>query len=63
VPFAPVVDAMDPYLATVEPELLGEDAELRRELRAIFPSLRDPGGEPGRGRGRRRAPPRLASGP
>ncbi len=45
VPFAPVVDAMDPYLATVEPELLGEDAELRRELGAIFPSLRDPDGE------------------
>ena len=27
------------------PELLGEDAELRRELGAIFPSLRDPDGE------------------
>ena len=39
-PFAPVMDAFDAYLATVDPELLGADDELRDELGAIFPSLR-----------------------
>jgi DNA-binding CsgD family transcriptional regulator len=41
VPFAPVVDALDAYLATLDPGRLRlPQGELRDELGAIFPSLR-----------------------
>ena len=41
VPFAPVVDALDAYLATLDPSRLRlPEGELRDELGAIFPSLR-----------------------
>jgi DNA-binding NarL/FixJ family response regulator len=41
VPFAPVVDALDPYLGTLDPARLRlPEGELRDELGAIFPSLR-----------------------
>jgi DNA-binding CsgD family transcriptional regulator len=41
VPFAPVVDALDSYLATLDPERLRlPEGELRDELGSIFPSLR-----------------------
>jgi DNA-binding CsgD family transcriptional regulator len=41
VPFAPVVDALDPYLGTLDPKRLRlPEGELRDELGAIFPSLR-----------------------
>jgi DNA-binding NarL/FixJ family response regulator len=41
VPFAPVVDALDAYLATLDPGRLRlPEGELRDELGAIFPSLR-----------------------
>ena len=40
VPFAPMVDALDAYLATLDPGRLRlPDGELRDELGAIFPSL------------------------
>ena len=41
VPFAPVVDALDAYLETLDPRRLKlPEGELRDELGAIFPSLR-----------------------
>ena len=41
VPFAPVIDALDSYLATLDPARLKlPEGELRTELGAIFPSLR-----------------------
>jgi DNA-binding CsgD family transcriptional regulator len=41
VPFAPVVDALDAYLATLDPGRMKlPEGELRAELGAIFPSLR-----------------------
>jgi DNA-binding CsgD family transcriptional regulator len=41
VPFAPVVDALDAYLATLDPGRLRlPEGDLRDELGAIFPSLR-----------------------
>jgi hypothetical protein len=41
VPFAPVVDALDAYLASLDPGRLRlPEGELRDELGAIFPSLR-----------------------
>ena len=41
VPFAPVVEALDAYLASLDPARLRlPDGELRDELGAIFPSLR-----------------------
>src|SRR5215211_481212 len=41
VPFAPVVDALDAYLATLDPGRLKlPEGELRDELGGIFPSLR-----------------------
>jgi DNA-binding CsgD family transcriptional regulator len=41
VPFAPVVDALDAYLETLDPGRLKlPEGELRSELGAIFPSLR-----------------------
>ena len=41
VPFAPVVDSLDAYLASLDPKRLKlPEGELRDELGAIFPSLR-----------------------
>jgi DNA-binding NarL/FixJ family response regulator len=41
VPFAPIIDALDSYLATLDPERLRlPEGELRDELGSIFPSLR-----------------------
>ena len=40
VPFATVVDALGAYVTSLDPEIFGPpDAELRRELAAIFPGL------------------------
>jgi len=48
VPFAPIVDALDAYLATLDPGRLKlPEGELRTELGGIFPSLSTAGPPPG----------------